>query len=164
MGRALKYKNGRFFLMQDVPGIILPLEVYIRIKQEYLNSLGEEGRKKIIEIVYKQGKLAGKRYRKEARSPPKLRDFLKGIVKTLGFGKISFLELNKSKIVYKFSTSPVAETTKDLFGEQEKPTCLYALGISKGIFEEYFENKYEAKETMCKGKGDEFCKLVFVEK
>ena len=160
--RQFRYDNGKFFMMMDVPGIIIAMNVWVGVYKELLSNA--KGKKKLFEIGHEQGLTAGRRYSmRAATSFPSFLNFTKGVVEITGIGQIKFAS-SGDNVIANISPSPIAENYRKKFGKTKEPICHYVVGISSGAFEGFTKKKWEGKEVKCVAKGDSFCQIIMKKK
>ena len=160
--RQFEYRNGGFYLMSEIPGVILPLEVFVRL----IKRMSADKEEKIIyEIGYNQGVSAGKRYKgMTGHTVIEFMNFVKESAAMVGMGNIEFKRFDDKEIVITVNPAPLPEEWIKIEGVSKKPICNYILGIAAGCFVGYTGKKWVGKEVACKATGKPQCEFKFATK
>ena len=159
--RQFVYNRGRFYLMMNVPGLILPMHAFVSFVKQYVDDSGKQAKNHLFEVGRLQGLGAGKRYANIASgSFPKLSDSLKDVAETMGLGRVKYIKKKGDIVSGSFDPSVFAEVHKEMYGKSEIPVCDYLCGVAAGVFEPFLSYKLKCQETRCKAKGDPDCHFI----
>ncbi len=159
--KQFKYEKGRFYLMTEVPGVILPLDVWVKLQKSLMDVDKDEAIKIISKIAFEQGENAGKRYKMRVTSSFKgLLKFSKELSEVLGMGVITYLKGGGSEVIFNISPSPFAERFVELYGRTKEPVCYYLSNIAAGAFSGFTGKRWVAEEVKCVAKGDLYCQVM----
>lgn len=155
--KQIEYIDGRFFLMSHVPGIILPIKIFVELTKKMYKHKEDDVLKS---IAYEYGLEAGKRYKNvAARTMLEFISFIEEVVETIGFGRLVIKKATEKEMIVTINPSPLAENWLKIEGKSNRPICLYSLGLLEGSFEGYTSKKWKGEEIKCVAMGDPSCEF-----
>ncbi|MDY6778792.1 MAG: V4R domain-containing protein [Candidatus Nanohaloarchaea archaeon] len=142
---------------------MVPPKVILRLQDELEDRLGrEEMEELMVELGLYQVEQASDRYREKFSidniSHNKLLEFIKDILKVLGWGEIDLTSFERDKGVFtvkvKHPTLP-SIIRNDIGEKREEPVCHYLRGILKGAFGAILSvENLQIEESTCAATGD----------
>jgi hypothetical protein len=148
------------FRAEDNRLMILYTDTFVSVQKGIESLIGFDTAGMLLYEAYKEaGRISGRLYLKNAKSPIKSGDTIKlalDFTRALAWGRWEASVFDKTKALFTVRDSPIAES----YGKSDRAVCHQIRGLIAGFAEYFTGQRRESVEVMCKAKGEDHCEFL----